>query len=42
MRQLGQKAEGTVQSGTVSCHVEDPSVMAEFIPAIYVFLLSEL
>jgi hypothetical protein len=42
VRQLGQKAERAVQSGTVSCHVEDSSVMGGFIPAIYVFLLSEL
>jgi len=31
-----------MQSGTVSGHVEDSSIMAGVIPAIHVFLLSEL
>jgi hypothetical protein len=42
VRQLSQKAEGAKQSGTVPGHVEDSSIMAGCIPAIHVFLLSEL
>jgi len=42
VRQLGQKAEGNMQTGTVSGHVEDSSILAGFIRAIHVFLLSEL